>query len=242
MGLATRVSVIELMGYREWTESLGPDREWLIQVTQARVYAAAQEEAARHGGFVLPTRFDYMIVLSSGMGRMELARVLSAAGEYSPVPVRMGSACSTSPLAAEEAAFNLLQEARPGGVEFEECRDTEAAAVAHIDLNNVTGLTLRIGAYKAFKIIIEIVERISSTLAQAGALTQYLGGDNLVAAMPVDPPEAAKELTLKAVSLSDLKAGVGVSKTYRRALALAADALHAIRTGEVNGKVYVKVG
>ncbi len=242
MGLATRVSVIELMGYREWTESLGADREWLIQVTQARVYAAAQEEAARHGGFVLPTRFDYMIILSSGIDKMGLSRVLAAVGEYSPVPVRMGSACSSSPLAAEEAAFNLLQEARPGGVEYEDCRGSEAAAVAHIDLNNATGLTLRIGAYKAYKIIVEIVERIGSSLAQAGAITQYLGGDNLIAVMPVDPPEAAKELASKAVSLSDLKAGVGVSKTYRRALALAADALHSIRAGEVQDRVYVKVG
>ncbi len=232
--------MLELSGYREWTESLGPDREWRIQVTQARVYAAVQEEAAQHGGFVLPMRYDYMLILSSGMTREQLWRVLRAASKVSPVPVRMGSACSPTPLAAEQAAFSALQYAGPGKVEYEECRWREGAAVAHIDLNNVTGLTLRLGAYKAYRIVVEVAEKIAGRLVPAGGVIQYLGGDNLLAILPVDG--GIYGLVREAISFSDLKAGIGVSRTYRRALALAADALHAIRQGLVRDRVYSKVG
>jgi len=237
--LASRISVLELMGYREWTESLGPDREWRIQSTQARLYAKVQEEAAKHGAFVLPTRYDFMLILSSNVDLLGLRKILRVAASESPVPVRMGSACSSTPLSAEEAAFNLLQEAAPGKVEYEECRNGEAAAVAHVDLNNVTDLTLKLGAYKAYRMIVELVERIGGRLAQAGAMVQYLGGDNLLIVLPVD---STYDLVWEAVKYGDLKAGVGVSRTYRKALELAADALHAIRTGVVRERVYTKIG
>ncbi|WP_460126041.1 GTP cyclohydrolase IIa [Stetteria hydrogenophila] len=237
--LASRISVLELVGFREWTESLGPDREWIIQSVQARVYARVQEEAAKHEAIVLPARYDYMLILSSNVDARGLRRILRAAESVSPVPVRIGSACSSTPLAAEEAAFNLLQDAKPGGLEYGGCRSEEAAAVAHVDLNDVTGLTLKLGAYKAYHMIVELVERVESMLIQAGVITQYLGGDNLLLVLPLN---SARDLAREAVKISDLKAGVGVSRTYRRAMALATEALSEIRSGSVKDKVYSKIG
>ena len=237
-----RVAVIEQVGYREWTESLGDDREWMIQLVQSRVYRAGQEAAAKVDGFLLPIRFDIMLLLASNLRPGEVGEVHRAIASASEVPVRTASACHSTPLGAVDEAWRRLRGLEPGSWFFEPCEGGEVSAVAHIDINGITGLTRRLGPLRTYYMVIDTLARIRLRGEKMGSIVQYLGGDNLLAVLPpgVDPTEAVEYLIIEEGRGEDLKAGVGLALKPRRSLALAAKALHKIRSGEAAGRVVVE--
>ncbi len=235
-GYGVRIAVIEQVGYREWTESLGNDREWYIQVTQSRVYRAGQEAAAKVGGFLLPVRYDIMLLLSSGIGVEGHREVFNAISGVSEVPVRMASACSETPSEAVDSAWRMLV-ASDRSFSYVDCGLRESSTVAHIDINGITGLTAKLGPLRTYYMVVEVVSSVKKAAESYGAIVQYLGGDNLLAVLPpsIDP----ERVTEKLIETEDLKAGVGVSMYPRRSLALAAEALHMIRAGLSQEKIVV---
>ncbi|MCE4620840.1 MAG: GTP cyclohydrolase IIa [Desulfurococcales archaeon] len=239
--LQIRIAVVELMGYREWTEELGSDREWMIQGIQAKLYGAAQQRASKLGGFVIPIRYDYMIVLASNLNKRAHKQILDTIKRHSPVKPRMASACSETPLAAEEAASNLLSKAGEGELYFDECEGREVAVVGHIDVDDITGLTRALGAYKSYMKVVEILAYLQGYISKWGGMTQYLGGDNVLAILP--PPNFHDIVEkLRDVKGLKIKTGVGVAPTFRAALMLAAEALHDIRVNNSRFRVAVRVG
>ena len=239
-----RLTLIELRGYREWTESLGEDREWAIQAAQSRVYRAAQEEAKEHGAFVIPLRYDYMVVLSSGVEEPAQRSIVRAVAGASPVPVRAASTCSREPLEALRAAQRLLSSVPLGGVEVDGCDGAglEWTSVAHVDIDDITQATWSSSAYEAYLSVLRLHHYLAEEAAAAGAVVQYLGGDNILVVLPPDEPLALTSRLLASVEglMSDsisLKAGVGASRSPRKALALAARALHDIRSGTSRGRL-----
>jgi len=62
-----RITLIELVNYRKWTEELGFDREGVVQVKQASIYGFLQDFFWARNCFTLPFRYDYYIVLSNGL-------------------------------------------------------------------------------------------------------------------------------------------------------------------------------
>ncbi len=238
---AVRIAVIELIKYREWTETLGSDREWLIQKTQADIYRATQLKASELGGFVIPIRYDYMILLASGLTEKDHKKILKVVQRYSPVEVRMASACSETPLASEEAASNLLLQTSPGEVYFDDCPQKEVAVIGHIDADDITSLTRSIGAYKAYMKVFEVLTYLRSNLSKWGAIAEYLGGDNILAVLPPSDYHQALE-TIKDIGDLKLKVGVGIAPNFRKALMLAAEALSDIRRYNSRFKVAVKIG
>ncbi|BAA80359.2 GTP cyclohydrolase III [Aeropyrum pernix K1] len=234
---AVRVAVVEQVGYREWTEELGSDREWIIQTLQSDIYAAAQKEAAGYGGFVLPIRYDIMLLISSNMGVQEHARVLDAIAGLSKVKVRMASYCGVKPLDAVERAWNALRR-REERLIYERCEGEEYTAIAHIDLNNVTAITRAEGPVRTYYEVMDLMAKISKVAEKIGAITQYLGGDNILAVLPLNG--SVKETVDMLLVRSDLKAGIGIAPTARASLALAAEALHEIRSKINPGPLVVK--
>ncbi len=231
-----RVAVIEQVGYREWTESLGSDREWYIQMVQSRVYRAGQEAATRVGGFLLPLRFDIMLLIASRLSSKEVDIVHSAVERASTVRVRTASSCGDTPLEATDRAWRLLMDVRPGQMTFEPCDGDELVAVAHIDVNNITRLTRKLGPLRTYYMVLDTINRVRSVAEDLGAVVQYLGGDNLLAILP--PTGSVETVARKLVEgPGDLKAGVGVAGRARDSLALAAKALHLIRLGKAKGPV-----
>jgi len=230
-----RVALLELVGYREWTESIGDDREWFLQKTQSLLYATVQDAAARRMGFVMPLRYDYMLVLASNLHRDDLEEVLDAARESSPVPVRMASACRFTPVGAVESSWSLLAGTKPGTLNYEGCDGDESIIVAHLDINDITSMTSKVGVLRTYNAMLNLVSRIAQEAYNMGAIAQYLGGDNILAVLPENGYRVVAE---KLTSLDDLKAGIGVAATPRRALELAAKALHAIREGAVSERIY----
>jgi len=237
-----RITVLELIGYREWTETLGPDREWLIQRTQADLYRALQIKVSELGGFVIPIRYDYMILLASNLSEADHKKILKTAKKYSPVEPRMASTCSETPLAAEEAASNLLQETKAGDISFEKCKNREVAVVAHIDADDITGLTKTIGAYKAYIKVLEVLSYLRSKLVKWGGMAEYLGGDNILAILPPSNYHQTLEESIKEINELKLKIGVGVAPNFRKALLLAAEALSDLRIHNHKFKIAVRVG
>ena len=237
MKASLRVAVIEQVGYREWTESLGSDREWLIQVMQSRVYRAGQEAATEVGGFLLPLRYDIMLLLASNLSKSDVRLVHDAVAKVAAVKVRTASSCASTPLEAVDRAWRLLTALPPGEIEYEPCRDSEAVAVAHIDIDGITRLTRELGPLKTYYLVLNTIYRVKGEAEKLGAIVQYLGGDNLLAVLPLsrDPVEAASKI----VEGEGLKAGVGVAFKARESLALAAEALHKIRTGAASERILV---
>ncbi len=236
MGGAVRISVVELIGYREWTESLGNDREWRIQIIQSRLYSMLQHVASRAGGFALPLRYDYMLVVSSNMGPDRHKEMLDELLSIAPTPVRIASACGPTPREAEARASELLRGLEPNMHAYEECGEEEYVATAHIDINDFTRRTSYKDIYDTYKTILDLLGRLYKGIGGLGGLVSYLGGDNVAAFIPGSGVERLAEILDE-----DLKAGVGIAPTARRALRLAAEALHEIRmSGNKERRIVVR--
>ncbi|AFZ70115.1 hypothetical protein Calag_0338 [Caldisphaera lagunensis DSM 15908] len=220
-----RISIIEQIGYREWTETIGTDREWKIQETQAKIYQEAQRIATKFGGFVLPLRYDYMTIISSNLTEDEEKEILEVVSSLSPVAVRLSSDLGTTPLESENNAWSHISSIEPGklghfgnGKEF--------VIVSHIDLNGLTPITQKIGTFRTYGKILQILEKINSIAQGNGGVAQYLGGDNILVLLPDSNYE---DLVTKMISTDDLKAGIAIANKARDAMKLAAEALHEIR-------------
>jgi len=237
--LLTRLAVIEFIGYREWTESLGSDREWMIQIIQSEIYALAQRRAAEVGAHVMPLRYDYMMLISSNVDKQGHEKILESVAENSQVPVRMASSCGRTPIEAELAAWNLLRETSPGGLSYSECIEDEGVVVAHLDIDNITSMTKRMGAAKTYYIVVDLLHKISRRAEEYGSIVQYLGGDNILAVLPTNNYKSIVEELVNIDNIR-LKAGVGYAHNARRALTLAAEALHDIRSG-ASARIIYKV-
>ncbi len=211
---------VEFVGYREWTESLGKDREWFIQLTQSKVYQVIQSYASGYGGMALPLRYDYQVILlpydTDVRGFNDgLRKVLQG---YSPTPVNTLVACGK----VRELLKTVFSEgAYGGGVN---CLP-ESLAVAHADLNDFTSRTRSLGIYRTYSEVLNVIAYYANELRDV-AIVQYLGGDNIVSVC--DEEDVDKVLDVLG-SVNSIKVGVGVSKIPRKAFMLAAEALDSIR-------------
>jgi GTP cyclohydrolase IIa len=58
-----RVGLVHLKDYESWIKSIGYDREWVIQATQATIYRSLVVESAKRGMFSIPLTYDSYIVI-----------------------------------------------------------------------------------------------------------------------------------------------------------------------------------
>ena len=208
------VGFLEFVGYREWTESLGNDREWYIQATQAKLYQLNQLYTSQHEGLVFPLRFDMQVIfLPPSLNKEEYVKGLEEALKpYTPTQINIELLCGPIPQVLEGGTLNINK-----------CEDK--MVVAHADLNYFTQRTRQVGPYLAYLEILDIFHQYALKLKDK-ALVQYLGGDNL--AIVADKENLAiilQELT----SRKGIKVGIGISHSPRKAFSLAAKALGTIR-------------
>lgn len=236
MSVATRIALVEFVGYREWTEELGNDREWIIQSRQSKLYMEMQQAAARYNGYVMPIRYDYMIALVPNVGEDGIKTLLDVASSNSDVPVRIASSCGATPLHAEEKAWRMLAETRPGSYSYEQCNSIEYSVVAHIDIDNITSITKSKGVTTTYYMVIDLLHALSRKAESHEVIVQYLGGDNILALLPPAGYPGIVEDLVEGNGYK-VKAGVGAAPTARASLALAAAALHDIRTGRATSRI-----
>lgn len=211
--------VIELVGYRGWTESIGDDREWVIQSTQSQISKALHSIVKDWEGAALPLRYDYEIVILpywTNLGKFgrELVKRLE---NVVPTPLRLKYCCGPIP----DSLDNCAEEVPP-----DRCRADEVA-VAHADINFFTEITTYKGFYGAYVTALKLVANTASMLVN-DAIVQYLGGDNLAAI--TSPHKLGKVLDV-ILSFKGVKVGVGISSSPRKAFEAAARSLREIREG-----------
>ena len=221
-----RIGVLELIGYREWTEELGSDREWIIQSIQSGLYKFLQEEFSRINGFVLPLRYDYYVLILNNVDMEESKNIISKLARISPVPLKLAVSCEETPYKAQMKATQTLRKCNNTFC-IDDCsnRVDSRIAAAHFDINSFTRKIESISVYDTFIEIEELCIDISLKMKNIGGITQYLGGDNIVSFFSPTKIENLKEI----ISRDDLKVGVGIAYTARKAMELASKALDTIR-------------
>jgi GTP cyclohydrolase IIa len=217
-----RLTLIKLVDYREWTESLGHDREWRIQLTQSKIYNLLQQLFSKKDGFVIPIRYDYFIALSNGIDRETHKKILLEAEAVSPRGVRLVSIVHRKPFSAQLVATRMLENTTEKLVFLDGKED--ANTVAHVDFNDISSLTMETSVFETHMKIQRIYGEITYMAARLGGITGYLGGDNMIAVIPSENLDA-----FLANIPSYLKVGVGVAYKPRKAFELAAEALTVIR-------------
>ncbi len=220
-----QVTIIRLIGYREWTETLGPDREHIIQGIQAQLHRELINEFSKANAWAHPLRYDYLFAITNGMNKEELMNIVKNLGEYSPVPLSSGTYADANPRVAEKEAFKLAIRAGPwesliGGV------NDDLVAMAHIDLVDSTSSTEWTSSYQLYEHIWNVINQVRLYLAPYGGITLYLGGDNIISI--VTPTIREKDLSPLS-ELINARVGVGIASNGRRAMKLATEALDSLR-------------
>jgi len=209
-----QIGFLEFLGYREWTESLGHDREWYIQATQAKLYQINQLFTSQYEGLVLPLRYDMqLMILPPEIDRERYIKgLIEALKPYTPTEVSIELMCGPIPEVLERR--NHVREKCGGKV-----------AVFHADLNYFTKRTKEVGPYLTYLEILDVVHEYAMSLKEA-AIVQYLGGDNLAV---IAEKEKLDSVINELVKRKGIKIGIGISHSPRKAFALAAKSLGVIR-------------
>lgn len=233
-----RVGVVELVGYRFWTESLGSDREWIIQTTQARIYNTLHKEFSNIGSFLYSLRYDYMVFVDGDSKAQNYINILNKVKDVSPVPLRIAISCGKTPVEAQGKATKALLSMEVHGLIFDvpsKCRLSPIAAI-HSDFNDFTGKIKEASIYETYFELTKFYVKLKSFIMRNGGLTFYLGGDNFVSFLPIKKLNKAIRFLKK---IPYLKSGIGVHEIPRTALTLATKALDEIRENRGNAKVKV---
>ncbi|GAB6947953.1 GTP cyclohydrolase IIa [Vulcanisaeta sp. JCM 16161] len=231
-----QVTIIRLIGYREWTETLGPDREHIIQRIQAQLHGELVNAFSRFNAWAHPLRYDYLLAITNGLGNDELMKVIKELGEYSPVPLSSGTYADMNPRVAEREAFRLAMRAAPGE-SLMGGRDDGYVAIAHIDLIDSTTSTEWTSSYQLYEHVWGVVNQVRLYLAPYGGITLYLGGDNIVSIVqPTINDDSLKPLA----NLINARIGVGIAHSGRIAMKLATEALDILRSRNSHGVMMLR--
>ncbi len=227
MIILPRITIVELHRYREWTEKIGYDREWIIQDRQSSFYNLLQKIFSKYNGFAIPLRYDYYIVLSNGISREVHLDIHNILSKKSPVTVRMVSVPHPYPLIGQLIGTQVLSATSSNFVFYE--GEEDPVVLMHIDVNGITRMTYETSIYEAYTAIIEFFSYVADTVLRYGGIASYLGGDNILAVLPVETYEDYLSI------LPDyVKIGVGISLKPRKAMELATRALDEIRRKREN--------
>lgn len=218
-----KIFLLEFKGYKEWTESLGYDREWKIQDFQHEIVRIANLIATNYGGFVLPLRYDYLTIIADGVPNEGLLHVYKEIAALSPTKIEYCLGYGKTPLEAQRDAYECLKNDQPS--KLKDLPDDKIVA-CHFDLDNFANLTLNTSAYDALKVFNDIYYSLSQYIYNNGGLIQYLGGDNFIAFINYENLDKI----LKIVdNIKNIKIGIGIGKNARIAISKATEALDIIR-------------
>ena len=223
----TQVTLVQLDNYGPWTVTPEPRREPDLQALQAGLYADLATRFGAHDGYVFFARFDNVVAVTNGTDRADHERVQAAMRARHPVTVSLSTATGETPRAALAAATEKLQ--ATGGAQdpgrTESLRwDVEDAGggvqLAHFDVVDATArYTDREDAYTTLLSIQRTGLALADHLYSRGALSFFVGGDNVIAVCPDlgrDDYEAAIEHVRETVGV-DLRVGVGRGDTATEA-------------------------
>ncbi|UIO99059.1 GTP cyclohydrolase IIa [Halobaculum sp. CBA1158] len=194
---AAQLTLVQIDNYGPWTVTPEPRREMDLQTLQSRLFADLAQYIGNRGGYVFFTRFDNMVAVTNGLDRRDHELLQESVGNRFPVSVSLGIGVDEVPIEALETATERVQAAGSAqSAERSEAlagefRDGDAAgdddvSIAHFDVNDATGkYTDRLNEFDSF---INIEHGYASLMRymreEHGALSFFVGGDNVIAACP----------------------------------------------------------
>ena len=239
----TQLTLVQIDNYGPWTVTPEPRPEMDLQVLQSRLFADVASFVGSRGGYAFPTRYDNLVAVTNGLDQADHERLQTAVGNRYPVTVSLGVGVGAPPAAALDDATTQLQAAGsaqdgdrsevlgfaadPVGAE------SDGVDIAHFDIDDVTGeYTDRLNAYDSLLAVDRATVSLMGHLREAhGALSFFVGGDNVVAAVP-DLTDAEYRRALDHVADEtgvSLKVGVGSGRTAAEAGMTAKHALERCR-------------
>ncbi|QLG27106.1 GTP cyclohydrolase IIa [Halorarum halophilum] len=192
---ATQLTLIQIDNYGPWTVTPEPRREMDLQTLQSRLFADLAQFVGSRDGYVFFTRFDNMVAATNGLDRTDHALLQESIGNRYPVTISLGVGVDEVPIEALETATERVQDAGSAqsadraevlGGEFHEDSGDGDLRIAHFDVNDATGkYTDRLNEFDTF---IEIEQGYASLMRYMreahGALSFFVGGDNIIAICP----------------------------------------------------------
>ncbi len=242
-----QITLIQIDNYGPWTVTPEPRPEADIQALQAGLFADLAQMIGSRGGNVFFTRFDNMVAISNGIDLDDHADIQTSISNLYPITVSMSVAAARTAAAALADATAQLQTAGSAQDSSRRSllRGTPIAAgdrsptdveIAHFDVVNATSKYT--DEHDAFDALVQITKGYLSLAEylheKHGALTFFVGGDNMIAICP-DLPEEAYRTTIEHVEQAaglPLQVGVGQGSAAREAGMAAKHALEACRENE----------
>jgi GTP cyclohydrolase IIa len=228
----TQLTLVQIDNYGPWTVTPDPRREMDLQTLQSRLFADLAQFVGSRDGYVFFTRFDNMVAVTNGLDHADHELLQESIANRYPVTLSLGIGCDRTPAVALERATDGIQ--RVGSAQDGDRREVLegeplAAAdrsptdvqIAHFDVNDATGkYTDRLNEFDTF---IQIEQGYASLMRhlrrEHGALSFFVGGDNIIAVTPdltetqyleaIDHVEAEADV--------ELKVGVGTASNAHEA-------------------------
>ncbi|WP_193309113.1 GTP cyclohydrolase III [Halorubrum halophilum] len=219
----TQVTLVQIDNYGPWTVTPEPRREMDLQTLQSRLFADVAQFVGPRDAYVFSTRYDNMIAVTNGLDGAAHAALQESVGNRYPVTVSLGTGVAERPIDALESANRLIQ---TEGSAQDETRSEVLAGdyltettpsdlqIAHFDVVDVTGKYTDHG--NEFDTFLA-VERAYGSLARYlrerhGALSFFVGGDNVVAVCPDLPETAFADAVAHVADDADIELQVGVGR------------------------------
>lgn len=238
------MTLIQLDNYGPWTGTLGSDREHKLQILQAGLYSAIEGSFAERGGLVFFNRFDEMLAVSNGITETEHKKIIDDLQKEFPVTISVGIGVAKTPFQAQLRASKLLQErgsaqspTRRSIIAHQGTLDLTRSyvQVAHFDIDGITEThTDHASAYETTLHIMTLGAELMQSFREHEALLFFVGGDNFIGvANGVSVEQIESLLTHFRTRNIQLKCGIGIGRTGRKAAELATLNLDLIR--DTNG-------
>ena len=254
-----QTTVIKLEGYGPWTLSLGSDREYSLQILQAKIYADLQESFSCKNGLVFSNRFDEFIAITNQIDVHEHVRIYDdLSRKYDKIKLSMTVGIDETPLKSNKKAHLVknkkeyliipsvyankedtsTQVKKKIGLQTETL--TNDIKILHIDINNSTAITKNLSSYEITNLILKLYSTISDIFMKEESLSFYLGGDNFMVITKKNmTTEKIKEIVDSLTKLTKIKlnCGIGNGDTGRKAAELATKSLDSIREFRKKGTI-----
>ena len=219
----TQVTLVQIDNYGPWTVTPEPRREMDLQTLQSRLFADIAQFVGHRDAYVFFTRFDNMIAVTNGVDGAAHAALQESIGNRYPVSVSLGTAVAERPVDALEAANRQLQLEGSAqdrdrtevlaGEYLTETTDSDLQ-IAHFDVVNATGkYTDRINEFDTFINIEQAYASLMRYLREThGALSFFVGGDNIISVCPELPESAFTDAVAHVSGDVDVELQVGVGR------------------------------
>ncbi|NPA24049.1 MAG: GTP cyclohydrolase IIa [Crenarchaeota archaeon] len=226
-----QITLIKLSGYREWTESLGSDREHIIQEIQGRLHSALSRAFSEKDAIAHPLRYDLMIAITNTLTVEDHMNILEKLQAYSPVPVIMAVAVERDAESAERKASELLRQQHNSHqvIVSGDVPDVSRICVVHADLAGSVKLLTKYSVYETYEYIMRLYSIFRSLMSKMGGIALYLGGDNMIGITIPERVEENIDLIRRFSRAYRLRVGIGIAAKPREAMRKATQALDRLR-------------